>query len=115
MAKSTAASLPHQDVFDRCWEAYPKTPNNCKQSARRAWHARMVQKVDPEVIYAGVLRYADYIRATGRWGTHYVKHAATFWGPDHHYENDYTPPAEPERPDRKLCGLLGFYATEPLL
>jgi hypothetical protein len=35
---------------------------------------------------AGVNRYAGYVRATGSAGTQYVKQAATFFGPDRHFE-----------------------------
>lgn len=42
---------------------------------------------------AGVSRYAGYVRATGSEGTQFVKQAATFFGPDRHFEEVWQPPA----------------------
>ena len=40
-----------------------------------------------------IQRYAKFCDATGKTGTEYVMQAATFFGPDKHYENDWTIPA----------------------
>lgn len=42
---------------------------------------------------AGVNRYAGYVRATGSAGTQYVKQAATFFGPDRHFEEPWQAPS----------------------
>lgn len=41
----------------------------------------------------GVRRYAEYCRQTDKIGTEYVMMAATFFGPDKHYEQPWDPPA----------------------
>lgn len=52
---------------------------------------------------SGVKRYAAYVRATGSTGTQYVKQAATFFGPDRHFEEAWgvespSDPAPTEQP-----------------
>lgn len=41
----------------------------------------------------GVRRYAEFCRQTDKIGTEYVMMAATFCGPDKHYEEPWDPPA----------------------
>lgn len=41
----------------------------------------------------GVKRYAARVRATGNTGTQFVKQAATFFGPDRHFEDYWQQPA----------------------
>ena len=43
----------------------------------------------------GVKRYAAYVRATGSVGTQFVKQAATFFGPDRHFEESWQAPSAP--------------------
>ena len=44
---------------------------------------------------AGVKRYATYARTTGSIGTQFVKQAATFFGPDRHFEELWQAPSAP--------------------
>lgn len=44
---------------------------------------------------AGVKRYAAYARVTGSIGTQFVKQAATFFGPDRHFEESWQAPSAP--------------------
>ena len=74
--------------FDEFWAAYPQRPNNPKGKARRAWAARVKEGEDPEVMLAGARAYADYVKREGT-EPQFVKHAATFLGPDKHYLDDY--------------------------
>ena len=53
----------------------------------------MRQGVSPEDLHAGVRRYAAFIRATGKEGTEYVKQAASFFGPDRHWEEPWSAPS----------------------
>lgn len=79
--------------FEKAWQAYPKRAGcNPKISAWKAWSARLREGVKPEDILSGVRRYADYVHATGSAGTQFVKQAATFFGPDRHFEDDWTKP-----------------------
>jgi len=65
--------------FERAWAVYPKRAGgNSRKEALRAWTARVRSGVDPNEMTAGVERYAEYIRATGKEGTEYVKQGARF-------------------------------------
>lgn len=83
----------YPDEFERAWKAYPKrNGGNPKRSAHHAWAARVKAGADPEVIIAGVERYARWADATGKTNTEFVKRAVAFFGPDEHYLEDWSPP-----------------------
>lgn len=80
--------------FELVWTEYPKRAGgNPKATAYKHWKARIAEGTTPADLRAGVQRYAAFIRATGKLGTEYVKQAATFFGPDRHFEESWTPPA----------------------
>ena len=82
--------------FETAWQDYPKRAGgNSKAAAWKAWKARLKDGVNPEAMLAGVKRYATYARATGSVGTQYVKQAATFFGPDRHFEESWQAPSAP--------------------
>ncbi|WFZ86690.1 DNA-binding protein [Citrobacter freundii] len=82
--------------FELVWQEYPKRAGgNPKGAAFKHWKARLAEGATPQAILDGVRRYAAFIRATGKLGTEYVKQAATFFGPDRHFEEPWTPPAAP--------------------
>ena len=84
----------YSNEFERAWQAYPKRAGgNSKAAAWKAWKARIKDGVNTEAMLAGVNRYAGYVRATGSAGTQYVKQAATFFGPDRHFEESWQAPA----------------------
>lgn len=84
----------YSNEFEQAWQAYPKRAGgNSKAAAWKAWKARIKDGVNTEVMLAGVNRYAGYVRATGSAGTQYVKQAATFFGPDRHFEEPWQAPA----------------------
>ncbi|WP_163375053.1 helix-turn-helix domain-containing protein [Enterobacter hormaechei] len=85
----------YSNEFEQAWQSYPKRAGgNSKAAAWKAWKARIKDGVTCEAMLAGVNRYAGYVRATGSLGTQYVKQAATFFGPDRHFEESWqTPPA----------------------
>ena len=64
--------------------------------AVRAWRARVAEGAQVADILAGTRRYAKYIAATGKERTEMVLQAATFLGPDRHYQNLYAAPKAPE-------------------
>lgn len=64
--------------------------------AVRAWSARVGEGAAPAELIAGAKRYAEFIRATGRERTETVLQAATFLGPDKHFQNLYPAPAQKE-------------------
>lgn len=90
-----AASAAHaEEVFAVAWSERPRRAgSDPKDRARAAFMARVAEGVSPDVMLAGVRRYAAFCTATGKIGTEYVQQAGTFFGPGRHYENPWTPPA----------------------
>ncbi len=86
-APARSAKQDYSPEFETAWQAYPKRAGgNSKAAAFKARNARLKDGVKPEAMLAGVKRYAAYARATGSAGTQYVKQAASFFGPDRHFE-----------------------------
>lgn len=87
-------SHDYSPEFEEAWEAYPKRAGgNPKPAAFRAWSARLKDGFTTAAMVEGVRRYAAYSRAVGKVGSEYVKQAATFFGPDHHFEEAWDIPA----------------------
>ncbi|CAH3600967.1 hypothetical protein AI2694V1_1479 [Enterobacter cloacae] len=84
----------YSNEFEQAWQAYPKRAGgNSKAAAWKAWKARIKDGVTTVAMLDGVNRYAAYVRATGSAGTQYVKQAATFFGPDRHFDESWQAPA----------------------
>jgi uncharacterized protein YdaU (DUF1376 family) len=66
------------------------------QRAVKCWRARISEGASVSEILAGARRYAAYISATGKERTDMVLQAATFLGPDRHYQNLYPAPKAAE-------------------
>ena len=80
-------STDYSPAFEEAWQAYPKrSGGNNKLSAFKAWNARIKQGVKPETMLEGVKRYAAFMASEGKIGTSFVKQAATFFGPDKHFD-----------------------------
>lgn len=95
--------------FETAWQAYPKRAGgNPKAAAWKHWKARLKEGVTPEAMLAGVKRYAAYVRATGSTGTQFVKQAATFFGPDKHFEEDWQAPSAPRGGRPGMLPISGF-------
>ncbi|HHF8231938.1 TPA: helix-turn-helix domain-containing protein [Klebsiella pneumoniae] len=95
-APARSAKQDYSPDFETAWQAYPKRAGgNSKSGAWKAWKARLKDGVKPEDLLAGVKRYAAYARATGSIGTRFVKQAATFFGPDRHFEESWQTPSAP--------------------
>lgn len=95
--------------FEEAWQAYPKRAGgNSKAAAYKAWKARLKDGAKPEDMLAGVKRYADYVKVTGSAGTQYVKQAATFFGPDRHFEEAWQTPSAPGGGRRSALPVSGF-------
>ena len=91
--------------FERVWRKYPKRDGgNPKPRAFKAWSARIKSGVDAAEIESGVERYAEHLSAKGKIGTEFVLQAATFFGPDEHWNQDWKPVAtEPVQRRRELA------------
>jgi hypothetical protein len=75
--------------FIEAWDAYPKRPGASRADTFKAWTARVKEGVLPEVMLAGVRRYAAYV-AQSRTEPQYIKQPSTFFGPGKHYDADWT-------------------------
>lgn len=80
--------------FEAAWLLYPKRAGgNSKTEAMRAWDARVAQGVPPEALHTGVMRYAEFCRATGKLGTEYVMQTARFFGPSLQWQEPWIAPS----------------------
>lgn len=100
--------------FDRAWELYPRRPDNSKAAARKAWDARLAEGIDPEEMIRGVRAYARYCVEVGK-EPQFIKLAATFFGPSHHFSNSFEVDAPTPPTGSAEHNLLGFYEREPLV
>lgn len=95
-APARSARQEYSPEFEQAWQEYPKRAGgNSKSAAFKAWKARLREGIKPETMLDGVKRYAAWVRATGNTGTQFVKQAATFFGPDRHFEESWQQPAAP--------------------
>lgn len=108
-APARPAKQDYSPEFETAWDAYPKRAGgNSKAGAFKAWKARLKDGVKPDDMLAGVKRYAAYARATGSVGTQFVKQAATFFGPDRHFEESWQSPSAPSGGRPGVLPVSGF-------
>lgn len=108
-APARSAKQDYSPEFETAWQAYPKRAGgNSKSAAWKHWKARLKDGVKPEDMLAGVKRYAVYCQTTGNTGTQYVKQAATFFGPDRHFEEPWQTPSAPGGGRRNTLPISGF-------
>lgn len=106
---SRNAKQDYSTEFEEAWKAYPKRAGgNPKPSAWKHWKARLKEGITPDDMLAGVQRYAAYVRATGKTNSEYVKQAATFFGPDHHFAESWDAPASQQRSTPAQSRHSGF-------
>ena len=108
-ASARPAKQDYSPEFETAWDAYPKRAGgNSKAGAFKAWNARLKDGVKPGDMLAGVKRYAAYARATGSVGTQFVKQAATFFGPDRHFDESWQAPSAPGGGRPGVLPVSGF-------
>lgn len=90
--------------------AYPSRTGHSKAEAFKAWKARLADGEHVQTILDGVNRYAAYCEAN-HTEPRFVKHAATFFGPDRHYLNDWTVPARAAAASAQRAANGGKYAA----
>lgn len=106
---SRNAKQDYSPEFEEAWQVYPKrSGGNPKNSAWKAWSARIREGVKPADMLAGVQRYTSYVIATGKANSEYVKQASTFFGPDHHFAESWTAPASQQRSTPAQSRHSGF-------
>jgi len=90
-----AAEQPDDDEWISEFKAnYPKRAGSQRwPQALKCFHARLREGCTRGEMLAGAIRYAEYIRESGKAGTPYVLQAATFLGPDKHFLEPWIPPS----------------------
>lgn len=86
--------------FDEAWDRYPPRKGG-KQAAAKAWERTVKAGADPAVLLAAVENYATCRTAWGQAEARFTKHAATFFGPDRHWEDWVAGVPPGEMPVRK--------------
>ncbi|KJX21490.1 hypothetical protein GUK76_07425 [Enterobacter hormaechei] len=106
------SSTDYSPAFEEAWQAYPKrSGGNNKLSAFKAWNARIKQGVKPETMLEGVKRYAAFMASEGKIGTSFVKQAATFFGPDKHFDEPWLVETQENKvPTRQDQSCYEWYA-----
>lgn len=93
--KSSTPQHPYTPEFLETRKAYPKRAGGDSEAdAWKQYQARLRSGEKHEAIHAGTLRYALYVRATGKEGTEYVKQMRTFLGPSRHYLEPWDIPSK---------------------
>lgn len=86
----SAHSGQYTPEFEDAWKAYPKRKGgNPKPKAAKAWSARLREGHTPEELKAGVVRYSRWVKAEGKEHTEFVQQAATFFGPNKAFQDDW--------------------------
>lgn len=81
--------------FEEAWIEYPKRPGNSKANALKAWNARIKEGHKPDIMAAGVRRYAAYCAAE-KTEPKFIKQAETFFGPGLHFQDEWKSVSEPD-------------------
>lgn len=87
-ASSTKPKHEYTPEFEAAWVAYPDRPGDSKQAAFKQWLLRLKAGATAEEMAAGIVAYAAYVDANGT-EQRFVKHAATFLGPDMHFRSSW--------------------------
>lgn len=95
-SSATKPASKYTAEFEEAWALYPARPGNSKAAAFKAWAARMKAGATALEMIEGTRKYAHYCLIE-RTEAHYIKQAATFYGPGEHFSADWTtrraPPA----------------------
>ncbi len=91
------------DDFEDFWRIYPKRPGANKTLAFKALVARLKEGCHIIDILEGASRYRDYCKAENV-ESKYIKHAATFLGPDKHFLCDWSASSKADAFDSWLTG-----------
>ena len=87
--------------FEMLWQIYPKRrPNNPKIKAFKAFTARLKQGYSYDDIEQGLKRYIACKEAENQIGTQFILLAATFFGPDEQFLEDWEPPINEVKQDK---------------
>jgi uncharacterized protein YdaU (DUF1376 family) len=104
---------PSESEFEQLQRAYPRRAGSQRwQDARNAYRARKREGHTADVILAGVIRYAEHVRAKGDEGTSYVMQAATFLGKNLGFLEPWStaPTRAQQRQDRSVSAAQAWLA-----
>ena len=73
----------YSDDFEQLWKLYPRRVE--KKKAYRVFSTRLKEKTTVEALTLATKNYANHCK-NANTETRYIKHPATFWGPDGHWE-----------------------------
>jgi hypothetical protein len=92
LRKDSPVCAPESDPadFESFWKAYPRKAE--KRKAHKAWQARRKEGVSANAMLRAAKHYAAACAAR-RTESRFVKHPATFVGPDRPFEDWLNPPA----------------------
>lgn len=91
--KQDAEAEVEPTLWYAVWQDYPKRAGgNSRAAALKAYAARLKSGASEVEMLDGVRRYAEFVKATGKEGTEYVKQAATFFGPAEHWKEPWDLP-----------------------
>ena len=80
----------YPDEFEAVWRIYPKREgSNPKKRAHKAWLARIREGIDHQVLMDAVANYRVFCDQKGSTGSSFVMQAATFFGPDERWKDEY--------------------------
>jgi hypothetical protein len=83
----------YEPEFEQAWVETPyRLGNNPKIAAAKAWRARRKEGVAAEALLDATKRYAAFCDATGLTGTPHVMLAATFFGPNRPFDQEWECP-----------------------
>lgn len=82
--------------FEEAWSEYPKRTGHSKAAAYKAWNARLKAGCSLETMIEGLRRFAAAMKAEKREDRH-IMHAATFFGPDCHFDSDWSARPAPKQ------------------
>jgi len=83
-ASRAQESFSYPGDFEAFWSAYPRRIE--KRKAFRAWQARLREGIAPETLISCARNYAEYVLLKDT-AECYIKHPATFLGPDRPFED----------------------------
>jgi hypothetical protein len=111
-ARKRASESEEPDGFAEFRKTFPiRAGSQPWQRAIKCWRARVSEGASVSEILAGARRYAAYIAATGKERTDMVLQAATFLGPDKHYQNLYPAPKAAETAYEEIQRLNGGHSN----
>ncbi len=91
-----AADVPREVVttFLKAWQHYPvRAGGNPRRMAFRAWLARFREGASIDDMLKAAVNYRKHCKDSNAFGTVYVLHASTFYGPNERWMDFVNPPA----------------------